>query len=331
MTSPLLWQSFVSGPLFSALNSCQSTFSARSRQGVSLAGSIVVLGYWRSGTTLLHTYLAHDTRFGFPTTYACMHPHHFLLTQAAALKGRQNPVRRPMDNVQVSISSPQEDEFGLLALGARSPYEALLAPCHLADALALSDPRDLSALEESRWRHAFKEFLSGVSVVEGRRPLILKSPPHGYRVATLRQLIPDARFVLIVRSPETVFESTIRMWRSLFQLYAIGAVPPEDHTRRVVIEDRPRFEAKLTEGLTGLPAERFALVRYEELVRDPLNVIGSIYEKLRLENFAEVEQKIHAERDQGARYEAQNAAPPDYWKQQVRRNWRPIFEKYDYA
>ena len=44
------------------------------------------------------------------------------------------------------------------------------------------------------------------------RPLILKSPTHGFRVATLRELLPDARFVLIVRDPATHFESVIRMW-----------------------------------------------------------------------------------------------------------------------
>src|SRR5258708_7688395 len=96
LTSPLLWQSFVAGPLFSALNWCQAASTAKYRQSTSLAGSIVVLGYWRSGTTLLHNYLAHDRRFGFPSTYACMHPHHFILPQGAALRRPPIGVYRPM-------------------------------------------------------------------------------------------------------------------------------------------------------------------------------------------------------------------------------------------
>ena len=235
-----------------------------------------------------------------------------------------------MDDVRIYPASPQEDEFGLLALGARSPYEALLVPCHLAEALALSDPRDLSANEELHWRNTFMNFLGGISIVEGNRPLVLKSPPHGYRVATLRQLIPDARFVLIVRSPEIVYESTVRMWRSLFQLYAMGAIPPEDDTRRIVLSDRPRFEAKLAEGLSGLPPERLCLVHYEELVRDPLNVVGRLYDKLGIGGFSDVEKAITTELTSGETYTARNAMPPDYWKHQVQVEWRSIFEEYQY-
>ena len=327
----MLWQSFVAGPIFSGLNSCQTALTAKHRQSTSLASSIVILGYWRSGTTLLHNYLARDSRFGFPSTYACMHPQHFILTQTAAtLQVRRKMVRRPMDDIPIYSSSPQEDEFGLLALGARSPYEALLAPRHLAEALALSDPRDLPAREEQHWQNTFKDFLNGVSLVEGNRPLILKSPPHGYRVATLRQLLPDARFVLIVRSPDMVYESSVRMWRTLFPIYALGAIPPEDETRRVVLEDRPRFEAKLAEGVSGLSQERFAIVHYEALVRDPLNVIGLLYEQLHLGDFADVEKGIKAEITSTERHMARNATPSDYWMHQLRDKWRPIFERYNY-
>src|SRR3974377_1277147 len=38
---------------------------------------VFVLGFWRSGTTLLHELLCCDQQFGFPSTYACMNPSHF--------------------------------------------------------------------------------------------------------------------------------------------------------------------------------------------------------------------------------------------------------------
>src|SRR5438874_13813875 len=41
---------------------------------------IFVLGFWRSGTTFLHELLCCDSRLGFPTTYACLNPSHFLLS-----------------------------------------------------------------------------------------------------------------------------------------------------------------------------------------------------------------------------------------------------------
>src|SRR5256886_7252847 len=40
---------------------------------------IFVVGHWRTGTTLLHELLILDPRFGYPTTYECLEPNHFLL------------------------------------------------------------------------------------------------------------------------------------------------------------------------------------------------------------------------------------------------------------
>jgi riboflavin biosynthesis pyrimidine reductase len=101
-------------------------------------------------------------------------------------------------------------------------------------------------------------------------------------------------------------------------------------TRRVVLADRPRFETRLAEGLSGLPQERLALVHYEALVRDPLNVIGLLYEQLRLDNFSDVERGIKAQITSAGLYTASNTSPPDYWKDQIQDKWRSIFEQYNY-
>jgi hypothetical protein len=236
-----------------------------------------------------------------------------------------------MDDVQVSLNSPQEDEFGLLALGARSPYEGLLVPRRLREALLLADPHDLPLSDSQRWQQVFRYFLQCVAVSCGGRPLVLKSPPHGYRLATLRALIPDARFVLIVRSPEIVFESAVRMWRSLCALYALEGLPEEDEFRRVVLGDRPEFEAKLSTGLGGLPAERLATVRYEELVAHPVQVVARLYEQLRLGNFSRIEATVREQARKNADYAARETLPPDPWMRHLRQQWRTIFERYEYS
>ncbi len=42
---------------------------------------IFIIGHWRTGTTLLHELLIQDERFGYPTTYECFAPNHFLLSE----------------------------------------------------------------------------------------------------------------------------------------------------------------------------------------------------------------------------------------------------------
>jgi hypothetical protein len=328
----LLWQMLVPGSLFLASTVLQKALNREQLGQANLKNAIVILGYWRSGTTLLHELLALDTRYTFPSTHACMNPHHFLLSDASVLAKRGvSGVQRPMDGMEVRPSSPQEDEFALLSLGARSPYEALLAPRRLAQSLKLADPRDLAPADEQRWLSAFLEFLGGVSVLGEGRPLVLKSPAHGFRVATLRELLPDARFILLVRDPLTQFESIIWMWRSLFETYSLGPIPSDDQIREDVLADRLRFEAKLAEGTAGLPGSRFVTVTYESLIADLVGVIEGLYTRLELGDFERVREIIAAQAERRREYRAQDRLPSGVWRERLANEWASVFRRYRYG
>ncbi len=78
----LFWQTSGPGSLLSMLAGLQQTVSREQLAKANFQNAVVVLGYWRSGTTLLHELLCLDTRYTYPTTHACMNPHHFLLSEA---------------------------------------------------------------------------------------------------------------------------------------------------------------------------------------------------------------------------------------------------------
>jgi hypothetical protein len=330
-TPLLMWQTFATGPVLSAVNALQARIVGPRRAACSLAGSIFIVGYWRSGTTLLHELLCHDPRYTFPTTYACMNPHHFLLTQAGLQADHAPATKRPMDDMVVRADSPQEDEFALLGLGARSPYEGFLAPAHLAAAMALGDPEDLAESERRAWQAMFLEFLRGVSLAGGGRPVIAKSPTHSYRIAAIRALVPDARFVLMVRDPLTVFESAAQMWHSMAGLYSLGPVPSLDEIRQVLLAERLRFEAKLAAGGAGVARDRFAEVRYEALVADPVGVMEAVYGRLGLGDFGAVRAAIEGHAQRIKTYVARDQRPSEPWLGRIEAGWRDILDRYGYA
>jgi len=294
----------------------------------NLKNAIVVVGYWRSGTTLLHELLCLDGRYTYPTTHACMNPQHFLFSEDKALRQSGVSAQRPMDEMEVTPGSPQEDEFALLSLGARSPYEAVVFPEILSEALKLTDPTDLSPGDENWWREAFVSFLAGVSVRGAGKPLILKSPTHGARMKTLRQLLPDARYVLIVRDPTTNFESVVRMWRRMFETYAIGRIPHDDSIREAVLADRPRFERKLLAGTADLPANRFATLTYESLVANPIEQIQRLYDQLELFDFEPARETIVVELGRRIGYRAKGQVPSEAWQQRIQEEWSGILDSY---
>jgi omega-hydroxy-beta-dihydromenaquinone-9 sulfotransferase len=324
----LLWQTLAPGSLFSMMAAVQAATSRAQLALANFRDAVVVLGYWRSGTTLLHELLCLDKRYTYPTTHACMNPHHFLFTEASALASGGAAAQRPMDEMEVRAGSPQEDEFALLSLGARSPYEALLVPAILPEALKLTDPRDLSAQDEARWREVFRGFLAGVSVRGGGRPMMLKSPTHGARVATLRELLPEARYIVILRDPITNFESVVRMWRRMFETYALEPSPGDEIIREAVLADRPRFDAKLAAGTNGLPENRFMTIRYEDLVANPVEIIERFYRQLKLGDFATVRDALVQETTRRRDYRAKSSLPSDSWRQRIDKEWASVLENY---
>jgi hypothetical protein len=254
-----------------------------------------------------------------------------VLTQARALARTGGQLQRPQDRMMVGPQTPQEDEFALLCLGARSPYEGLLAPRNFAEALALADPKDLSPADAWRWRKTFEEFFRGVSLVSGGKPLVLKSPTHSYRIATLREILPDARFVLIVRNPYDVFESMVRTYRTLTDKYGLGPRLSDDEVRSVLLSERRRFEAKLLSGVAGLPQSQFATVAYEQLIRDPLAVIERLYEQLKLSGFEHMRPKLAAEIAKRSDYVQAAIRPSAPWAGRITEQWADIFERYGYC
>jgi omega-hydroxy-beta-dihydromenaquinone-9 sulfotransferase len=323
LSARLAWQSRVVGPLLSSAYAQQTVKAAPVRRAARRDGALVVVGYWRSGTTLLHELLAASGTWSYPTTQACMNPQSFLLGNAKSSR----TVRRPMDDMTISALSPQEDEFALLGLGARSPYEALLFPQHLGEALALADPASLTPAERERWREIFLSFTETVSGSQGGRPLLLKSPSHACRLPLLRKLLPGCRFAVVVREPYRVFESSVRMWREMFGLYALTKIPPEDAIRDAVLANRPHFERALQAGL----GDDHALVRHEDLIRDPAGTVAALYRALNLDGGEHAADAAAREAKSRVGYRAQSAPPGEPWATKVRTAWIDVFERYGYA
>src|SRR5262245_39117981 len=183
------------------------------------APPIFILGHWRTGTTWLHEMLIQDPRFGFATTYECLDPHHFLLTERLFSKWLAwlMPKERPMDHVKAGLDRPQEDEFALCMMGLPSPYATIAFPNHPPQDQEYLDFEGVPRAALARWQKALHGFLVRVTYKTGKR-LVLKSPPHTSRIAVLKEMFPGALFVHIVRDPRVVFPSTVNLWRTLYSV-----------------------------------------------------------------------------------------------------------------
>jgi hypothetical protein len=262
----------------------QDASQADALQSTSPPPPVFVLGFWRSGTTLLHELLCCDTQFGFPSTYACMNPSHFLLTEGWASKRKTQPkATRPMDEMSYSWASPQEDEFALLALGAPSPYQSLIVPSLMQEPKALVDLRQRSSTEQKHWGDALQHFLLLLTIQQGKA-MVFKSPPHGFKLPLLLSMFPQARYVVIERNPYEVFASNLKLWRTLLELYSVES-SSTDEIEQFVLAAYPMHEEAISLGMGVADGSHLACVRYEALVADPIGQMERLYAELELGNF----------------------------------------------
>lgn len=292
---------------------------------------LFVIGHWRTGTTWLHELIVKDERMNFPTTYQCMAPHHFLLTDSTL--GRMvnllMPKNRPMDEMPVGMDRPQEDEFALMNLGLGTPYLEWAFPNRgwLYDDYLTLQPLPPEQLQ--RWKKLFDWFVRRLTVKSPRR-LVMKSPTHTARVATLLELYPDARFVHVVRNPLDTIPSTIRTWTRMTDAMSLQYRREEISADRI-LDVFERMYEQFERDRMLIPAEHFYEIRYEDLVADPLAAIEGIYRKLDLGDFAAARPAVEKYLASIAGYKKNVHRLPDDLKAKILTRCRAYRERYGYG
>jgi hypothetical protein len=226
---------------------------------------VFILGFWRSGTTVLHELVYACGGWVTPQTWQCFNPSTCFMTgppaQAAA-------ARRPMDRGVIATAGPQEDEFALLLLGEPSIYRGLLDPRRLLECGGEAWSGDGGSLE--RWQ-SFVASLAG----SGGGRLLLKSPGHSFRVPTLRRLFPRARFIWIGRHPGEVLASNTRMWTAMTNVYALWSCP-DDILQKFLRAAMQACAGVLEHCIAEMTREQMLWVDFEALQTDPERVLRQI-------------------------------------------------------
>lgn len=248
---------------------------------------VLVLGLWRSGTTVMHELLTAGSGLPAPQTWQCMNACSFLML---GRPGQDSSISRPMDGLVIGPRSPQEDEFALLSMGVDSAYRAFLMPSRL--------PELHDSLDPDRWR----EDASWLAVLEGfmkaclrdqpgqARRLVLKSPNHSFRALSLLDRWPDSPIVWMARDPRATLASNRKMWNQMFEAHALGVQPDTAESRATLARNLDAFlgeaalqAARMLEKLTQrCTPGQLRVVSQSTLQAAPERVMPDLLEALSL-------------------------------------------------
>lgn len=293
---------------------------------------VFILGHWRSGTTLLHDLLAQDAaQFQFANTYQVVNPLTFLTTEDFITKMFPGlvPPKRPMDNMALKFSSPQEDEFAPLLMTLQSVYMGISFPKRTEHYEKYLTFKGVPRNDVKKWQDAFVMFCKKLSL-NNNRSLLLKSPPHTARIRTILEMFPDARFIHIHRDPYRVFQSQRHFfdtagWYTYLQRPDLAAIDEG------ILKRYNRMYDAYFEDHSLIPKGNFCEIKFEDLEKNPIDEIKKVYEQLSLDKYDQFEPELVKYVTSLKGYEKNKFSSLDEPTRKIVANrWKRSFEKWGY-
>ena len=238
---------------------------------------LFVLGAARSGTTLLYKALCLHPAAAFASNWVARFPRLPLLAAGNRLARRAPAFRRRVWFTDGSQAYVYGRRRRLLERAFPMPVEA--EPVYAAAGVPRRpEPGFASADAERRLRRAF----GAIARAGGGSVMVTKRIANNARIPFLARAFPAARFVVIERDGRAVARSLSSVdWWADAPLPWLGATPREWAARggdpwEVCARNWVEDVRQIDEGLAAVPRDHVRVVRYDDLVAEPVQTLAAV-------------------------------------------------------
>lgn len=292
---------------------------------------IYIQGFARSGTTHLHNLLSQDPIYGVVTTFQAMAASIFLVGRGKLdrLVANRMPKTRPMDNMVIDLSLPQEEEVALANTSHLSAVHLLSFPQRAKAILEKFSTMQLSHADFVEWEREYLNVLRKATIASEGRRLLLKSPTNLGRTHVLQRLFPDAKFIHIMRNPYVVFQSMTHLYRTMLPICQLE----DANANEVEAAIRNSYVAMMQQFMKDrefIPEGNFAEVRFEDLEKEPVKEIARLYDELDLPDWEQAKPNIEKYVDSLGEYKKNTYQIDTETIEFVDREWGFAVEEWGY-
>ncbi len=249
---------------------------------------LIVIGFPRSGTTLLHALLAQAPGHRAPLYWEVARPSPPVSLAAPGdpriAEGTRDIERWLAEYAGFIAQHPYFDAGGetpmecesLLVYDLRNAYPTMFSKVPFGHPWA-----EEGAAHEYYASH--RQFLQHLQFGGPRRRWVLKGVEHQFRLSALLAAYPDAKLVWPHRDPAEVFGSLLAVVSMVFKYSGTPAPAPADR-RAFSLAMLDGFQQRVEKALADPASEADSVchVTYPDLTADPVGVVRAVYEHFAL-------------------------------------------------
>ena len=203
----------------------------------------------------------------------------------------QRKFQSVQDLHKFGFNMPEEDEF-LFLMPFASAAITVLFPCvdELQHLVMLDEQSD--AERESLMKFYRECVEAQLYVHGGDRTLLSKNPAFVGKIRTVSEEFPDAKFIYMIRDPLETIPSVVNLLQTAWRGLGVQEEDILGHTPAIVrsfVRDYQHGHRVLSE----LPSDRYAIVRYEDLLRVPEETVHRVYDEVGLTLSSDFAAKLH--------------------------------------
>ena len=294
---------------------------------------VFIIGHWRSGTTFLHTLMIKDQKFAYVSNLIAFMPSVFISGGRIFkhILKRLLPSKRRMDNVNLGIYEPQEEEYAMANLSSMSLYHGMAFPQNLREYSRYCSFEGLPKKKLAKWKKIFHRFLQKLTYYSNGKQLILKNPSNTFRIKLLLEMYPNAKFIHIYRNPFDVYLSTQKMYNEMFPYFFLQEPYTDDEGQDFIIDLYEEMFIKYFEEKDLIPEGNLIEIKYEDFIQQPMEGLRSIYQNLNLEHFEESQQNFEAYLESVKGYKKNKHILDEKIEKKISSRWQLTLNRWGYG
>jgi len=248
---------------------------------------VFIIGFWRSGTTVLHNLLCQNPDFGYVNTFQAVFPNHCFMNQWWIRNIAQFllPEKRPGGDMKFDFDLPQEEEIALGNMQPISFYNFFYYPNNLDKVISKSlFFKDISKKEFDHWKQNYLRLVKIALLNSKGKRFISKNPPNTFRIRILLEMFPEARFIYLHRDQYQAIYSFQKFVNSVHDGIKYQDYDIVRHNIKLIHLYKLMIDQYLKDK-NLIPEGNLIEVKFEEFEKDMLGKVEHIFTGLNLPDY----------------------------------------------